>query len=151
MAALDRIKWFCLIKLTLPSIKVSPCPSSLLLLFNYYYSSLLFFTVLQNRCSQKFPKFHRKTPVLESLFNKVASLKETSTQVFSCELCKISKNTFFTEHLQWLLLNRPREYLWFIVWQRGFLVIQHKSTLIVKHHVKLVIKKLFFFLHCCSS
>ena len=26
--------------------------------------------------------------------------KETLAQVFSCEFCKISKNTFFTEHLQ---------------------------------------------------
>ena len=25
--------------------------------------------------------------------------KETPTQVFSCEFCEISKNTFFTEHL----------------------------------------------------
>ena len=54
---------------------------------------------LQIRCSQKFLKFQRKTPVLESLFNKVADLqayqKETSPQVFSCEICKISKNTFF--------------------------------------------------------
>ena len=25
--------------------------------------------------------------------------KETLTQVFSCEFCKISKNIFFTEHL----------------------------------------------------
>ena len=25
--------------------------------------------------------------------------KETLTQVFSCEFCKISKNTFFTEHI----------------------------------------------------
>ena len=32
-------------------------------------------------------------------------LKETSTQVFSCESCKIFKNTFFTEQLQWLLLK----------------------------------------------
>ena len=30
--------------------------------------------------------------------------KETPTQVFSCEFCEISKNTFFTEHLRWLLL-----------------------------------------------
>ena len=30
--------------------------------------------------------------------------KETLTQVFPCEFCEISKNTFFTEHLQWLLL-----------------------------------------------
>ena len=26
--------------------------------------------------------------------------KETLTQVFSCEFCEISKNTFFTEHLR---------------------------------------------------
>ena len=26
--------------------------------------------------------------------------KETLAQVFSCELCEISKNTFFTEHLR---------------------------------------------------
>ena len=26
--------------------------------------------------------------------------KETLAQVFSCEFCEISKNTFFTEHLR---------------------------------------------------
>ena len=31
----------------------------------------------------------------ESLFNK----KETVAEVFYCEFCEISKNTFFTEHL----------------------------------------------------
>ena len=31
--------------------------------------------------------------------------KETLTQVFFCEFCKISKNTFFTEHLWWLCLH----------------------------------------------
>ena len=30
--------------------------------------------------------------------------KETLAQVFSCEFCEILKKTFFTEHLQWLLL-----------------------------------------------
>ena len=39
-----------------------------------------------------------KTPVLESLFNKIL-LKGTPTQVFSCEYCKIFKNTYFEEHL----------------------------------------------------
>ena len=33
---------------------------------------------------------HRKTSVLESLFSKVAGKK-----VFSCEICKIFRNTFF--------------------------------------------------------
>ena len=31
--------------------------------------------------------------------------KETLLQVFSCEFCEISKNTFFTENLRWLLLS----------------------------------------------
>ena len=30
--------------------------------------------------------------------------KEAPTQVFSFEFCEIFKNTFFTEHLRWLLL-----------------------------------------------
>ena len=44
-------------------------------------------------------------PVLESLFNKVASLKaynfikKTPTQVLSCEICQIFRNTYFEEHL----------------------------------------------------
>ena len=42
----------------------------------------------------KFYKIHRKTPVPESL------LKKRLAQVFSCEFCEISKNTFFTEHLR---------------------------------------------------
>ena len=28
-------------------------------------------------------------------------------QVLSCEFCKIFKNTFFTEHLRWLLVMGP--------------------------------------------
>ena len=31
--------------------------------------------------------------------------KETLAQVFSCEVCEISKNTFFYRTLRWLLLN----------------------------------------------
>ena len=47
-----------------------------------------------------------KTPAPDSLFNTVAGLrpaalvkKLTLAQVFSCEFCEISKNTFLTEHL----------------------------------------------------
>ena len=60
-------------------------------------------------CSWKFHKIHRKTPVPETFFNKVAARlwpqacnfikKETLVQVISCEFCEISKNTFFTEHI----------------------------------------------------
>ena len=44
--------------------------------------------------------------MLESLFNKAASLKDwnfikkTPTQVFSCEMCKTFKNVYTEEHLR---------------------------------------------------
>ena len=41
---------------------------------------------------------HRKTSVLKSLFNKISRLG--LGQVFSCEFCKIFKNTFFTGYLR---------------------------------------------------
>ena len=37
--------------------------------------------------------------------------KETLAQVFSCELCETSKNTFFIEHLRWILLFLEKSYL----------------------------------------
>ena len=41
-----------------------------------------------------------------------ATLKEeTPTQVFSCEYHKIFKNSFFIEHLRWLLLKMVEEFL----------------------------------------
>ena len=56
---------------------------------------------------KKLRKFHRKTPVWKSLFNKFAGLqpcifikKETPTQVFSCEICETFTNTYFEEHLR---------------------------------------------------
>ena len=55
----------------------------------------------KEKCSYKFRKIHRKTPVPEFHFNIKLQLykKEILAQVFSCEFCEISKNTFFTEHL----------------------------------------------------
>ena len=55
-------------------------------------------------------QYSQDDPVLESLFNKECLikvfikilLKETPTQVFSCEYCKIV--SFFIEHLWWLIL-----------------------------------------------
>ena len=41
-----------------------------------------------------------------SIFIKFTKI-ETLTQVFSCEVCEISKNTFFTEHL-WATASRIR-------------------------------------------
>ena len=56
-------------------------------------------------CSWKFHKIHRKTPVPEAFFNRLWPQacnfikKETLVQVFSCEFCEISKNTFFREYI----------------------------------------------------
>ena len=49
-------------------------------------------------------KIHGKTSVPESIFDKLQAWgnfikKETLAQLFSCEFCQISKNTFLTEHL----------------------------------------------------
>ena len=56
--------------------------------------------------SPKYRNIHWNTFVLESLFNEVSGLrtatllKETPTQVFSCEYYQIFKNIYFEEHLQ---------------------------------------------------
>ena len=61
----------------------------------------LFLKILQN--SQE------NTCVGVLLFNKVARInsiiKETLTQVISCEICEVFKNSFFIEHLQWWYLQ----------------------------------------------
>ena len=53
-------------------------------------------------CSLKFCKIHRKTPEACSFIKK-----EALTQVFFYEFCKISKNTFSTEHL-WVATSAMR-------------------------------------------
>ena len=68
----------------------------------------------------KFRRFYRKTPVLESLFNKDAGLKKTQTQVLSCKFAKFLRTRTSTEHLRWLLLNKPKRFLTFIVQRRDF-------------------------------
>ena len=58
---------------------------------------------------RNFANFTGKRLCHRLIFNKVAGLRseahnfiktESLAQVFSCEFCEISKNTFFTEHLQ---------------------------------------------------
>ena len=66
------------------------------------------------RCSQKFHKIQRKTPVPESLFlsfNKVAGLRPASLlkkrlwhMCFPVNFVKFLRIPFFIEHIQWLLL-----------------------------------------------
>ena len=70
--------------------------------------------------------------------------KETLAQVFSCEFCQISKNTFFTEHL-WATASILRE---------GRRLKQIEISIISKL-TKKIIKKRKMFLHflfftCCA-
>ena len=54
---------------------------------------------------RNFAKLTGETPVSEPLFLPASGnfiKHETLAQVFSREFCKISKNTFFTEHL-WMI------------------------------------------------
>ena len=67
---------------------------------------------LQIRSFQNFCKLHRKTSVLESLFNKVAGLKARNPikkrlqyRYFPVKFAKSQGAPFFTEQLQWLLLR----------------------------------------------
>ena len=57
---------------------------------------------------KSFVKFTGKHLCQSLFFHKVAGhnfiKKETLAQVFSCEFYEISKNSFFIEHLWWLLL-----------------------------------------------
>ena len=59
---------------------------------------------------RNFTKFIGKHLCQSLFFNKVAGLTPEATlaQVFSCAFYEISKNTFFTEHLWWLLLTEVK-------------------------------------------
>ena len=65
----------------------------------------------KRRCSSKFHKIQRKTPVTVSFLLKFQAsglqlyLKETLAQVFFCEFSEISKNTFFIKTFGRLLLK----------------------------------------------
>ena len=112
--------------------------AKLLFLFIYFYFC---------RCScpdvlcrkgalRNFAKFTRKHLCQVLFFNKVVGLrpanfieKETLAQVFSCGICEISKSTFFTEHLRWLLqflLERKKSILNSSV--RKYMFYQHETS-----------------------
>ena len=74
-------------------------PSYRKMFFKIHRSSHQRYYIKQVSCSQK---FHRETPVLESLFQHegLFILKETPALLFSCETCQIFKNIDFEEHLR---------------------------------------------------
>ena len=78
----------------------------------------------------RFCKFHRKTPVLKSLFNKnsglrlATQLKSDSSTGFSFEILQVFKSNYFGDHLQTAdsfygrrsLIRIVRMFLW-TVWK----------------------------------
>ena len=62
--------------------------------------------------------------MLGSLFDKVAGL-ETPTQVFSCEICEIFKNTYSEENIRWLLLPQATSQCLLKIFVIMFKVLQH--------------------------
>ena len=83
-----------------------------------------FADVLENSCYQRFHKFDRKTPVLESLFNKddaglkakksAIFLKRDPTQVFFCKISGIFKGTFSSGTLS-VVVSNMKQSSWFLV------------------------------------
>ena len=72
----------------------------------------MFADFFQTRCSWRFCNIHRKTPVLESLFNKAVGLqscdfikKRLRHRCFPVNIAKFLRTAFFIEHLWWLFLN----------------------------------------------
>ena len=83
--------------------------------YSYLHNKIFIFVLFRSnhqRCVvaksvlRNFTKFTGKHLRQGLIFNKVADWacnvikKETLAQVFSCEFCEISKNTFFTDHVR---------------------------------------------------
>ena len=78
----------CTNSITFSSVSYVNKRSSLIFVSNKFQKQPIA-DIFQNRCSQKSRNIHKKAPVFESLFNKVAGLK-----TFSCEHCDFLRNTF---------------------------------------------------------
>ena len=102
-----------------------------------------FVDILKNMCSLKFCKFHRKTPVQESIFNNVACLrpatflKRDSYTGVSSKICEIFNNTFFyrtppaANFIFSRISNRYRSSCPQVFFKRG--VLQNFPIFTVKH------------------
>ena len=117
-------KWFAL-----------PCMFRLFVRFTEAYSESCQRSKIKSshqRCSVKkgflrnFAKFPGKQLCKSLFFIKVAGLRPATllrkrlAQVVSCEFCGISKNTFSTEHLWWLLLILEKDCFYKLVFSWFF-------------------------------
>ena len=95
-----RIFFFIALGITASAKIVKLFPTHFLSMFPFIRSSrpVMFY---KKRCPRKFRKIRRKKHVPESYFWQSC---RPLTQVFSCEFCKIFIDTFFKEHLRWMLL-----------------------------------------------
>ena len=71
-------------------IKELKAPAHLVFFRIYLLKKQSFTNVLQNMRSKKFRNLHRKTPMLESLFNKVAGFFYRTLRVATSTVLKIS-------------------------------------------------------------
>ena len=68
--------------------------------YQQFLTFLSFMNIFRSNRSQMFFKIGTL-----KIFCNILNWGESPTQVFSCEYCKILKNSFFTELLLWLLLH----------------------------------------------
>ena len=105
---------------------------------------------LQNRCSYNFADFTGQHLCWILFWIKLQSWKDPPTQMFSCQISKILKNTFFKEHLRWLLLyilytndvtyNLSR-------WNNGYNSIYKKDQKKLKRFEKVVFWNTFYIIY----
>ena len=103
-------------------------------IFSLYFV-LQFITVFRSshrnctvkKCYWKFEKFHKKIPVLEFIFNKVAGLRacnfneKDSNAGFSCKIFKNFKNNNLEEHLRTTIPVPLRKISPLLVWGKPML------------------------------
>ena len=110
MAASDRIKLLCVKKYLLCTLS-----RSRLVRTRHYRSSLsqMFFQIDVLKSFANFTGKHQCWSLASNFIKN---------RCFPVKFANFLRTPFFTEHLRWLLLNKPRRSLWFI-WQRDFLVV----------------------------
>ena len=108
----------------------------------YQYQSVQRFTeVIAQRCSVKnvfLENFAKKRGSRLQTCNFIKG--ETLAEVFSCEFCKISQNTFFTEHLCWLLLDLSGNTL---TWNISLILTPYNSHKKLSFKIHKLTKNLF--------
>ena len=107
----------------------------------YLLCTLSRFRLVQTRDYYLLQYFEVKQ--MEAVFRRFSTCsaikKRLQHRCFPGKCAKFSSEKHFsTEQLRWLLLNKPKRSLSFIVWRSDAVVIQHKSILVIQYHAKIV-------------